>query len=104
MLADHDKANFSTLLKAASDDNLALLDVRRRSDGKSVAAIVAVGWDNDTQEHVFTPLATMIEGDPYKLFDPPKSDEDGYHEEEHEIWGKVQQQRTGGARRVRVGR
>lgn len=70
-LGEGDKANFNTLLRAASDGRLALLDVQRRSDGKSVAAVVAVSGPDADSEYTFAPLAIMVEGNPYELFNPP---------------------------------
>jgi len=77
-LEEWDKKNFETIKQAFLDGNAALLDVRRRSDGKKVAAIVAVGKDGD--ERTMTPFAIMVEGNPFELFDPPNPD-GGYYEE-----------------------
>lgn len=79
-LNDADVRNFKTLSKAFAAGDVALLDVRRRSDGKSVAAIVAVGRDGE--DYTFTPFATMVEGNPFELFDPPSQAGDGYYNEE----------------------
>lgn len=68
-LRDGDKTNFGTLKQAAADGQLALLDCRRKADGAKVALICAVNFDGEEYEMV--PLAVMIEGNPYKLFDPP---------------------------------
>jgi hypothetical protein len=45
MLRKGDKANFETLMRAAESGDLALMEVRKRSDGKTVAAVCAVGFD-----------------------------------------------------------
>lgn len=78
MLNPSDKSNYETLIKAAEAGNVALMDVRRRSDGKSVAAVCAVGFDGDNQ-YTFTPFAIMVEGNPFDLFDPPAEGAEGYH-------------------------
>lgn len=70
MLLSHpDTQNFATLLLAASRGQLALLEVRRRSDQKAVAAVCAVGLDGS--DYLFTPLALMVEVNPFDVFDPP---------------------------------
>jgi len=79
-MKDGDKANFQTLLEAAQNGDLALLDVRRRADQKPVAAVTAVGRDEEGN-FVFSPLAIMVEGNPYELFDPPTQG-GGYETEE----------------------
>ena len=74
-----DKSNFATLKRAAVDDNLILMDCRRKADGAKVALICAVNQEHG--EYVMVPLAVMIEGDPYELFDPPDSNSPtGYQE------------------------
>lgn len=73
-----DRANFNTLVKASDDGQLALMEMRRRSDGAVVAGICAVYVDEDNNYN-FVPLATMVEGNPYELFDPPNP-EGGFFE------------------------
>jgi len=76
-----DEANFKTLLRAAKSGHLALMEVRRRADGKVVAAVCAVGWDPDEGKngtYELTPFAIMVEGNPFELFDPPNPD-GGFH-------------------------
>jgi len=70
-IADGYKKNFETLLNAARHGDLCALDVRRKSDGKSVVAVCAI--NKSKQDEVeFVPLAVMVEGDPYEMYDPPK--------------------------------
>lgn len=71
-LNPHDKTNFNTLISAANAGCLALMEVQRVADEKPVAALCAVGWDGD--EYTFTPFATMVEGNPFELFNPPDPD------------------------------
>lgn len=64
-----DKANFETLRQACDDGNLALMSAIRKSDGKQVALVCAVGWDG--QMYTPTPVAVMVEGNLYELFHDP---------------------------------
>jgi hypothetical protein len=68
VLRDSDKANFETLKRAAANDDLALMDARRKSDDAKVALVAAVYLFDD--EYRIVPLAVMIEGDPYEDFVP----------------------------------
>lgn len=65
---DH-KKNFETLQQAFAQGDVALLEVQRVSDGKSVAAIVTVGREDG--DYTFTPFAIMVEGNPFELYRPP---------------------------------
>lgn len=71
--------NFKTLTRAFECGDAALLDVRRKSDGKSVVAIVAIQRDGD--EYQMIPFAIMIEGDPYEMYEPPSVDGTTEYEE-----------------------
>jgi len=77
-IAEHNRANFETLLKAFENGDIALLDVEDKATGESKAAIVAIGKDGE--DFTFTPLAIMIEGNPFELFNPPNSEEEGYYQ------------------------
>lgn len=70
-LAKHHN-NFATLRRAWEGNNVALMECRRRSDGADVALICAVGREGD--DYVFTPLAEMVNGNPYDMYDPPTPD------------------------------
>lgn len=72
-LRDGDKANFKTILKAASNEDLCLISTTRKSDGAKVALVCAMGRDGD--DYLPTPLAVMVEGNPYELFNDPMVDE-----------------------------
>jgi hypothetical protein len=68
-LREGDKANFNTLLKAVRNNDIALMSAVRKSDDKVVALVCAMGYDGT---HYYpTPLAVMVEGNPYKLFEDP---------------------------------
>jgi hypothetical protein len=76
-LSKGDTKNFNTLQRASGNGDLALMDARRRADGKSVALVCAVQHEAD-ESVTMVPLAIMVEGDPYELFDPPDPDTGGY--------------------------
>jgi hypothetical protein len=67
-----DRANFKTLLAAAHVNDLALLSATRKSDGAKVALICAMGSKDGM--YYPAPLAVMIEGNPFELFDDPCKD------------------------------
>ena len=67
------KKNFETLSVAFACGDAALMDVRRRSDGKSVSAIAACNRQEDGSI-IFTPFAILVEGNPYEMFDPQNPD------------------------------
>lgn len=69
-LREGDKANFRTLKRACKSDDLALISTTRKSDGADVALVCAIGLDNEGNA-LISPLAVMIEGNPYELFNPP---------------------------------
>lgn len=87
MLSKGDRDNFDTLLKAARNADLALLEVRRRSDGAVVAAVCAVSKNAADSEdaYTFVPLAIMVEGNPYELFDAPVPNGGYKNEEERSV-------------------
>ena len=68
-LTDGYKANFETLQKAAINDDLALVSAIRKSDQQPVALLCAVNFDGE--EYELVPIAQMIEGDPYELYEDP---------------------------------
>jgi Family of unknown function (DUF6117) len=63
------KENFSTLLDAASNDQLAILETQDKATGKTVIAVCAVTFDG--AEYHFIPLAKMFDGNPYDELNPP---------------------------------
>jgi hypothetical protein len=69
-LRESDKSNFSTLLKAAANNALALVSTVRKSDGAQVALVCAMTKLDDGCI-VPSPLAVMVEGNPYELFEDP---------------------------------
>lgn len=69
MLQRPDRANFDTLSRAFDAGDVALVEVKRLSDGRPVAAICAIG----RQDGLFTltPFAILVEGNPFELYAPP---------------------------------
>lgn len=68
-LREGDLANFETIKKAAENEDLALVSAVRKSDGAQVALVTAMGFTDG--EYIMYPLAVMIEGNPYELFEAP---------------------------------
>jgi hypothetical protein len=71
-----DKKNFQTILDAAENGDLAIIQAARRCGGKEVALICAVGTGEDEKDVRFTPLAVMMEEDPFESFIPFTVDPD----------------------------
>lgn len=71
-LTDGMKANFDTLLRAAAGGDLALVLVRRVSDGVEVPVVCATQASGDPEKPLeFVPLAEMPITNPYELYEAP---------------------------------
>lgn len=70
----HARDNFETLLRAAADSNLALMECADSVSGETRYVICAVGRDDGA--YVFTPFGHLADGDPYEAYTPP-NDGDG---------------------------
>ena len=68
-IPDHLTCNFKTLLRAADDGNLALLECLDAATGEARYVLCAVGRDGDN--YVMTPLGHLAEGNPYEAYLPP---------------------------------
>ena len=68
-IPDHTRANFQTLLRAAADGNLALMECRDAATGEIRHVICAVGRDG--VDFVFTPFGDLADGNPYDAYLPP---------------------------------
>jgi hypothetical protein len=68
-LREGDLANFRTLLRAAKNGDLALVESRRKSNGEYVALIAAVSQEGE--EFIVGPLGEMVAGNPYELYEDP---------------------------------
>jgi Family of unknown function (DUF6117) len=69
-IPDHAKANFATLLRAAEDGNLALMECTEVATGAPRYVICAVGRDGG--DYVFTPFGHLAPGDLYEACRPPE--------------------------------
>ncbi|NLS07469.1 hypothetical protein HGP14_29785 [Rhizobium sp. P32RR-XVIII] len=72
-IPDHARANFDTLLRAASDGNLALMECLDASTREPRYVLWAVGRSDG--EYVFTPFGHLADGDPYDIYLPPDPDD-----------------------------
>ncbi len=68
-IPDHARANFQTLLRAAEDNNLALMECADAKTGETRYVICAVGRDGT--DYVFTPFGHLADGKPYDAYRPP---------------------------------
>jgi hypothetical protein len=65
-----DRTNFQTLLRAADDGALALLNAIRKADQQPVALVCAMQTNTD-DTITPVPFAVMVEGDPFELYEDP---------------------------------
>ena len=63
------RRNFDTLLRAAADGNLALLECTDAATSEPRYVICAVGWDKG--EYVMTPFGHLQEANPFDAYQPP---------------------------------
>ena len=68
------KANFETLKQAAENGDLALVSAIRKADQAPVALVCAMNFDGKFYRPA--PLAVLVEGNPYELFEDPLQEED----------------------------
>jgi hypothetical protein len=68
-IPDHARANFETLLRAAGEGNLALLECADAVTGEPLYVICAVGRDGAS--FVFTPFGHLADGNPFDAYRPP---------------------------------
>ena len=80
-IPDGYKINFKTLLRAARNENLALVECRHKKTGESayiIAAVVNVGPDDKMD---VVPLVLLFDSNPYEMPIPPStSDKDNQNE------------------------
>ena len=70
MIPDHIRANFQTLMRAAENGDLALMECADAETGAPRYVICAVGHDGG--EYLFTPFGHLAEGNPYEAYRPPE--------------------------------
>ena len=68
-IPDHARANFQTLLRAAADSNLALMECIDAVTGEPRYVICAVGRDG--RDFLFTPFGHLADGNPFDAYLPP---------------------------------
>jgi hypothetical protein len=68
-IPDHLTSNFKTLLRAADDGNLALMECQDAATGEARYVLCAVGRNGD--DYVMTPFGHLAEGNPYEAYLPP---------------------------------
>lgn len=69
-IPNYARENFQTMLRAAQDGNLALMECADAATGVPRYVIVAVGRDSD--DYVFTPFGHLAEANPYEAYRPPE--------------------------------
>lgn len=69
------RANFATLLRAAANDHLALMECEDAVTGEPRYVICAVGRDGE--DYVFTPFGHLAPENPYEAYVPPQASGDG---------------------------
>ncbi|MEO3434482.1 DUF6117 family protein [Inquilinus sp. CAU 1745] len=68
-IPDHARTNFNTLLRAAEDGNLALMECADAITGATRYVICAVGREG--RDFVMTPFGHLADGSPYDAYVPP---------------------------------
>ncbi|MFD2429566.1 DUF6117 family protein [Sphingobium scionense] len=68
-IPDHHRANFQTLLDAAMDGNLALMECVDAVSGEPRFVVCAVYRSGE--EYLFTPFGHLHDGDPFAAYVPP---------------------------------
>ena len=68
-IPDHARTNFQTLLRAARDDNLALMECTEVESGETRYVLCAVGRDGDA--YVMTPFGHLAPRNPYEAYIHP---------------------------------
>ncbi|MBV1686434.1 hypothetical protein KRR38_01790 [Novosphingobium sp. G106] len=63
------RRNFETLLRAASQGDLALMECADAVTGEARYVICAVGRDGS--DYLFTPFGHLHDGNPYEAYVPP---------------------------------
>jgi len=72
-IPDRARSNFQTLLRAAGDGNLALMECADAATGQRRYVICAVGREG--ADYVFTPFGHLADGNPYDAYLPPAPDD-----------------------------
>ncbi|WP_414832753.1 DUF6117 family protein [Afifella sp. YEN Y35] len=70
MIPDHIRANFQTLMRAAENGDLALMECADAETDAPRYVICTVGRNGG--EYLFTPFGHLVEGNPYEAYRPPE--------------------------------
>lgn len=70
-IPDHARTNFQTLLRAAENGHLAVMECADAATGEPRYVICAVGRDGD--DYVFTPFGHLADGNPFDAYLSPES-------------------------------
>ena len=68
-IPDHARANFQTLLRAATSGDLALMECTDIATGEPRYVICAVGREGG--DYVITPFGHLHDGNPFDAYRPP---------------------------------
>lgn len=79
MLAKHHQQNLQTLLQAARNGHLAVVECQDKATGQPVAILCALSPAGEEVDIV--PFARMFAGNPYDELNPPNPD-GGFRQEE----------------------
>ncbi len=71
-------ANLETIIRAATEGALGLVECELRATGEKVAVLTAFGKDGE--EVTLSPFAVLFNGNPYEMLNPPNPD-GGFHRE-----------------------
>lgn len=71
-IPNHAKSNFQTLLRAAADGNLALMECLDSRTSEPRYVLCTIGHDGT--DRVFTPFGHLSDGNPYDAYSPPDPD------------------------------
>ncbi|MBY3516486.1 hypothetical protein HFN76_30445 [Rhizobium laguerreae] len=72
-IPDYARLNFDTLLRAASDGNLALMECLDAATREPRYVLCAIGRSDS--EYAFTPFGHLADGNPYDAYLPPDPDD-----------------------------
>ena len=73
-IPDHTRTNFNTLLRAAADGNLALMECLDAATRERRFVLCAIGRADDG-DYVMTPFGHLADGNPYDAYLPPDPDD-----------------------------
>lgn len=68
-IPEHARENFETLVRAAKNDDLALMECVDAATGAPRWVICAVGRVGE--DYAFTPFGHLVEGNPFEVYVPP---------------------------------